>query len=324
MAKADPPKKKKNKKKQAGLIASGTAASRTSSYFDVVDKITKRPKPYSRMPHGGSYAFKTGSKTFGKTWVRSVDMIKEAGNPKGLRATTFNFKQGTLGHKLVGGKSLIFKEQGSATIKQIGDYWKRLDAYADIMGGYKIRGIRGVTPWALAEYRAIDAKHGKIPAKPRIKSKYKFTNVVIGGGKKYPELKPGRPIGGHLGSLKRPVVSVHKDWAFVATNELPYPDTKWRKKWIGTQHVPQGSRLGQAITSRGTPEVAKMVRKAKPVLKAVGKVGTGLSGVGTAWAAYDAIKWAQQWHEENPGAVLKLKEEAKFQPGTSGKYGVDY
>ena len=141
---------------------------------------------------------------------------------------------------------------------------------------------------------------------------------------RYPELKPGRPIGGHLGSLKRPVVSVHKDWAFVATNELPYPDTKWRKKWIGTQHVPQGSRLGQAITSRGTPEVAKMVRKAKPVLKAVGKVGTGLSGVGTAWAAYDAIKWAQQWHEENPGAVLKLKEEAKFQPGSAGKYGVDY
>jgi hypothetical protein len=300
MAKADPPKKKKNKKKQAGLIASGTAASRTSSYFDVVDKITKRPNPYSRMPHGGSYAFKTGSKTFGKTWVRSVDMIKEVGNPKGLRATTFNFKQGTLGHKLVGGKSLIFKEQGSATIKQIDNYWKRLDAYEDIMGGYKI------------------------PAKPRIKSKYKFTNVVIGGGKKYPELKPGRPIGGHLGSLKRPVVSVHKDWAFVATNELPYPDTKWRKKWIGTQHVPQGSRLGQAITSRGTPEVAKMVRRAKPVLKAVGKVGTGLSGVGTAWAAYDAIKWAQQWHEENPGAVLKLKEEAKFQPGSAGKYGVDY
>ena len=320
-----------NKKKKAGLIASGTATSRTANWFKVVDRFTKKPTD-TMLPHTREqiWAKKTGSKTYGRTWVKSVDMIKEAGNPKGLRATTFNFKKGTLGHKLVGGKSLIFKEQGFVSQKNVDKYLKRLDRYTKIMGDPVTQPGRYYHFSNTPKGRAIlQAEYGKLPKKPRLKSTYKFTNVVIGGGKKvigggggYPKLKPGRPIGGSLSSPKRPVVSIHKGWDFVATNKLPYPDTKFRKKWIGTQHIAQGSKLGQAITSRGSADVAKMVRQAKPALKVLGKLGTGLSGVGTAWMTYDLVKTS--FEQQKNKAPTKKQKIYGMDVNTSGKYGVDY
>ena len=85
--------------------------------------------------------------------------------------------------------------------------------------------------------------------------------------------------------------------------------------------IERQSKVGGWIASKTTKDIGRIAATGG---KAVGKLATGLSGVGTAWMAYDTMKWAQQWHEENPGAVLKLKEEAKFQPGSAGKYGVDY
>jgi len=307
-----------NKKKKAGLIASGTAVSRTAGWFNVVDKYNIIPKESHHMYSGGR-GHVTGSKTFGRTWVRTTSMLKEPGEA-GLRRTTFNFKKGTLGHKLVGGAGLQFKEKGFASAKNIADFTKRSEAW-------KVWSGKNFWSHNLHKSNIVSAQ-----PKPHLKHTYKFTDIVIGKKGSGLSKRPGRPIGGSLSSAKRPVVNIHKGYKTIPTNlpknwnlyfgdEIP-KGTKFKRQWKGTQHVLKGSKLGQAITSRGLADAAKMAKKAAPGLKALGKVGTGLSGVGTAWMTYDLVTTA--FEQQKNIAPTKKQKIYGLDVGTPGKYGIDY
>jgi hypothetical protein len=67
--------------------------------------------------------------------------------------------------------------------------------------------------------------------------------------------------------------------------------------------ISESSKIGKKIASSSTGSLTKTAITA-------GKfAGKAFSGVGTAWALYDATAWSAQWHKDNPGATLKKYKE---------------
>ncbi len=75
--------------------------------------------------------------------------------------------------------------------------------------------------------------------------------------------------------------------------------------------IKRGSKLGTKLSKLTTPQITA---GAKLVGKGALKLASGANVVGAAWMAYDAMKWAQQWHKDNPD--YKNKKYNKY--GTGG------
>lgn len=75
--------------------------------------------------------------------------------------------------------------------------------------------------------------------------------------------------------------------------------------------IKRGSKLGTKLSKLTTPQITA---GAKLVGKGALKLASGANVVGAAWMAYDAMKWAQDWHKNNPD--YKNKKYNKY--GTGG------
>ena len=87
-------------------------------------------------------------------------------------------------------------------------------------------------------------------------------------------------------------------------------------------NIPKGyltNKANQKAILARTAKVAKGVAK-------VAKVGRIATPVGAALLAYDAAKWAVQWHKDNPDYMdTKYKSSHQYlNVNTPGKFGVDY
>ena len=123
-----------------------------------------------------------------------------------------------------------------------------------------------------------------------------------------------------FGSSKRPVLQPKGTTLFPKNKyAVNYLDKAGNVKGL----VQRSSKLGTAVSKLTTPQISA---GAKLIGKGAAKLATGLSGVGTAWMVYDTIKWANQWHKENPGHAEKARNKKVYglDASTSGKYGVDY
>jgi len=123
-------------------------------------------------------------------------------------------------------------------------------------------------------------KSGAAIAKPQVSNIYK--KVITKQYPKYTGPKAPYVGGGQAGSSVR--VQGHPVKAVGRFSNIPkgYLTNKANQK---------------AILAR-TAKVAKGVAK-------VAKVGRIANPIGAALLAYDATKWAAQWHKDNPGAMTK-------------------
>ena len=86
--------------------------------------------------------------------------------------------------------------------------------------------------------------------------------------------------------------------------------------------IPEGYLVNQMNKKHIT---ARTARVAKGVATAA-KIGRIANPVGAALIAYDATKWAMQWHKDNPDHLEKKYSSSYLDLSTNkpGKYGVDY
>ncbi len=83
--------------------------------------------------------------------------------------------------------------------------------------------------------------------------------------------------------------------------------------------VQRSSKLGTAVSKLTTPQISA---GAKLVGKGAARLATGLSGVGTAWMAYDLVKMS--FEQQKNAAPTKKQKIYGLDVNTPGKYGVDY
>tara|TARA_R100000152_G_C6781229_1_gene215299 strand:- start:4843 stop:5358 length:516 start_codon:yes stop_codon:yes gene_type:complete len=95
-----------------------------------------------------------------------------------------------------------------------------------------------------------------------------------------------------------------------------YADIAWKSKRA------INSDMAPAYNWKATEKVGKL-RKVGKAMRVLGKAS---SGIGTAWALYDAYKWGEQWHKDNPDYAKQTNKIYGVDLSTNkpGKYGVDY
>lgn len=284
MAKADPPKKREPKYGTAAATGAGygvmSGAKKAKTGFKPYNKETtfqKRSVPrtiIAETPEGlKEKYFKTATqrvsttKSYSKLGVVTKSTLTETidGIRKGTRSTTLSPRG-----KLKGLGQIVIQETkpeefaGRSYAQQSGKQFDQGGKY-DSKGKYKTKSI------TYAKEGYPTPKKGRVP-------------------------KAGNPVVSKLDrvtNLTGKMVSYTDDYG----SKTVLAETK-TKNIYKTLVAPQ-TRAGQFIQSKSA---AQLFSAASGAAKVAGKIIGAGNIVGTAVLAYDAMKWAKQWHEDNPNA----------------------
>ena len=284
MAKADPPKKREPKYGTAAATGAGygvmSGAKKAKTGFKPYNKETtfqKRSVPrtiVAETPEGlKEKYFKTATqrvsttKSYSKLGVVTKSTLTETidGIRKGTRSTTLSPRG-----KLKGLGQVVIQETkpeefaGRSYAQQSGKQFDQGGKY-DSKGKYKTKSI------TYAKEGYPTPKKGRVP-------------------------KAGNPVVSKLDrvtNLTGKMVSYTDDYG----SKTVLAETK-TKNIYKTLVAPQ-TRAGQFIQSKSA---AQLFSAASGAAKVAGKIIGAGNIVGTAVLAYDAMKWAKQWHEDNPNA----------------------
>ena len=289
MAKADPPKKREPKYGTAAATGAGYSAmygaKKAKAGFKPYNKETtfqKRSVPrtiVAETPEGlKEKYFKTATqrvsttKSYSKLGVVTKSTLTETidGIRKGTRSTTLSPRG-----KLKGLGQVVIQETkpeefaGRSYAQQSGKQFEQGGKY-DSKGKYKTKSI------TYAKEGYPTPKRGRVPkaGNPVVSSLTRQTKLTG----KILDMYAHTDIGG----------DVHRGVTL---------ETK-TKNIYKTLVAPQ-TRAGQFIQSKSA---AQLFSAASGAAKVAGKIIGAGNIVGTAVLAYDAMKWAKQWHEDNPNA----------------------
>jgi len=325
MAKADPPKKDKPKYGTAAATGAGygvmsgakkakagfkTTSTQTNFYKNKVPRTFKYIDNEGRTAKAFAEATQrvTTTKSFSKLGVVTKSTLTETvdGMRQSTRSTTLSPRG-----KLKGlGQVVIQKTKG---LEKAGKGYTRTKLVTKPPYYDKFFGKTWTSSMIPGEYtgsyvgeetRRITKDTAKQGGKGGGKGKY-TTKSITYAKKGYPTPKRGRvPKAGNpvVSSLTRQTqltgkildMYAHTD---VSGDVLRGATLEAKTKNIYKTLVAPQTRAGQYIQSKSA---AQLFSAASGAAKVAGKIIGAGNIVGTAVLAYDAMKWAQQWHQDNP------------------------
>lgn len=325
MAKADPPKKRKPKYGTAAATGAGygvmSGAKKTKAGFKTTSTQTnfyknKVPRTFKYIDNEGrtAKAFAeatqrvTTTKDYSKLGVKTTSTLTETvdGMRQSTRSTTLSPRG-----KLKGIGQVVIQE--TKPLEAAGRGYTRTKLVTQPARYNKLFGKTWTSNMIPGEYTgSYVGKETNRVVKDTARQggkgggKGKYTTKSITYAKKgYPTPKRGRvPKAGNpvVSSLTRQT-QLGNIIDFTRTNvggdvsTTAIVDAKTKniyKTLVGPQ-----TRAGQFIQSKSA---AQLFSAASGAAKVAGKIIGAGNIVGTAVLAYDAMKWANQWHEDNPNA----------------------
>jgi hypothetical protein len=320
MAKADPPKKDKPKYGTAAATGAGygvmsgakkakagfkTTSTQTNFYKNKVPRTFKYIDNEGRTAKAFAEATQrvTTTKSFSKLGVVTKSTLTETvdGMRQSTRSTTLSPRG-----KLKGLGQVVIQE--TKGLEKAGKGYTRTKLVTKPPYYDKFFGKTWTSSMIPGEYtgsyvgeetRRITKDTAKQGGKSGGKGKY-TTKSITYAKEGYPTPKRGRvPKAGN------PVVSKLDRVTNLTGKMVSYTDdygsktvlAETKTKNIYKTLVSPQTRAGQYIQSKSA---AQLFSAASGAAKVAGKIIGAGNIVGTAVLAYDAMKWAQQWHQDNP------------------------
>jgi len=298
MAKADPPKKREPKYGTAAATGAGygvmSGAKKTKAGFKPYNKETSykkgtvRRSVMSKLPELSSnpripmdvQQRVSTTKSYSKLGVKTTSTLTETYSKYNLQPYTHHEK----GFR-TSSRSTTLSPRGK--LKGLGQIVIQETKPAESIG-------KG--------YAQESGKQFDQGGKGGGKGKYKTKSITY-AKEGYPTPKKGRPPkAGNpvVSSLKRTGIGAHSKFEYMVDDTgkvFSYKTGGSKGKNIYKTLVAPQTRAGQYIQSKSA---AQLFSAASGAAKVAGKIIGAGNIVGTAVLAYDAMKWANQWHKDNP------------------------
>lgn len=284
MAKADPPKKDKPKYGTAAATGTGYGvlygAKKTKQGFTPYNKTLQVQK--RKVPR--TFTYETVEGKTAKALDTATQRVTTTKSYSKLGVVTKSTLTETAGGVRQGTRSTTLSPRGK--LKGLGQIVIQESKAPEVAGN-----------WYVKRKGMIAEQGGKMGNKGRYKTK-SITYAKEG----YPTPKRGR-----IPKAGNPVVSKLDRVTNLTGKMVSYTDdygsktvlAETKTKNIYKTLVAPQTRAGQYIQSKSA---AQLFSAASGAAKVAGKIIGAGNIVGTAVLAYDAMKWANQWHKDNPNA----------------------